>query len=567
MPNKKSYNQIFSTNYKRYEKLFSAIKVKSYNSTLSLLKTNRFRKPLDINLNHVNPFSRYNETPLIEAINKSDFNIVKLLVDYGADVNKCLEGSVKKTPLTEAIEKGGEEITEFLINRGADVNCQNSWGKTPLELVSEKGWIKIVQLLLDKGAEVNCTKENYSPSLLKASSEGHLEIVKTLISKGAKINGKSLVFTALIESVSKGHFEIVKELVEHGADINKIIKVKFRDGEEDNALISAIQNGHEDIALFLIEKGAEINIKINKYTYPLILASQKGFVKIVEKLIENGALLDEINENGSTALIESITFDNFEIAKLLILNGADVNIKATDEEGEYNALCISSAKGKTDIVSLLLNHSANVNIDNSYGETPLTLATEFNHIEVVKLLIENGADINKKNHNNICPLLRASIEGNKSIMSYLMKSGGKFLKEPEEYNLPLLEVAEKELWTPTNKEHVKAIGFLIEMGANINAKDKDGNSPLHIATSCPRNNKIISELLKYGADINSKNNEGVTPLMNAIQWNKYKTVKNLIKHGANVNDKNIDDTSVLDLARDNKKVFELLLKNGANPNI
>jgi ankyrin repeat protein len=568
MKNKQSNNQNFSTDYKRYEKLFDAINFQDYYKLQSLLKPNRFRKPIDINLRHFKPFSNHNQTPLILAINNSDFKIVQLLVKCGADVNSYL-GNVKKPPLTEAIEKGSEEITEFLINSGADVNCLNYWGKTPLELVTEKGWIKIVKLLLDKEAEVN--NNEYSQSLINASREGHFEIVKSLIFKGAIINGKSRFGdTALIHSARKGHFEIVKELVEQGADINYINKDENKDDiderKEQTALISAIQNGHENVAIFLIENGADINIKVNKYTFPLILASQKGHIKIVEKLIENEAHLNVKNAKGSNALIEAITFDHFDIAKLLIVNGADVNIKAIDKEGGYNALCISSAKGRTDIVSILLNHNANVNIENYYGETPLTLAAEFNHINIVKLLVEKGADLNKKNQNNITPLLRATIEGNKNIMGYLLKAGAKFIKNPQKYDLPLLELAEKELWKPTNKEHVKAIGFLIELGGNINTKDKDGNTPLHIATGCPRNNKIIEELLKYGADVNSKNKEEVTPLMNALQWNKYKTVKKLVECGTNVNDKNNDDQSVLSFAIKNEEIFSYLLINGVNPN-
>ena len=264
-----SKNQIFSTDYKRYEKLFDSINFQDYNKLESLLKPNRFRKPLDINFKNFKP---YRTSPLINAINKGDINIVSVLVEYGADVNSNF-GDYGELPIIEAIKKDNEEITEFLIIKGADLNTSNFGGETPLELVSEKGWIKIVKLLLDKEVEVN--NKDSSPSLLNASRKGHFEIVKSLISKGAFINGKSRFGdTALIYSARNGHFEIVQKLVENGAEINYINTDETEDDiserKEETVLISAIRNGHENVALFLIEKGADINIKVNKYTFPLI---------------------------------------------------------------------------------------------------------------------------------------------------------------------------------------------------------------------------------------------------------------------------------------------------------
>ena len=167
-------------------------------------------------------------SPLMQAIEKNDVNNAKELIARGADTKKKSSDcywhthvgsfSIQCTPLMHAAEYGRNEIIRLLLDKGADIN-EKVEGWTALQWAASSGQIESVKLLLDKGADI-------SGALAEAVYEGNFDVVKLLIDKGADVNGKGRnwrEWSILDEAARMGHTNIVKLLIEKGADADATI--------------------------------------------------------------------------------------------------------------------------------------------------------------------------------------------------------------------------------------------------------------------------------------------------------------------------------------------------------
>lgn len=153
------------------------------------------------------------------AISNKDFELVKLLVDKGVDVNK--EGSAeyrKKTPLQRALEKGQTDIAEYLISKGADVNWKDSWGTSLASYFLKDGDTQMAQFLVDHGADVDSRDTSGDTLLISAIYADNTQFVRYLIEKGANVNATvTPSYYALDLAERKKNPQIVELLVSKGA--------------------------------------------------------------------------------------------------------------------------------------------------------------------------------------------------------------------------------------------------------------------------------------------------------------------------------------------------------------
>ena len=135
------------------------------------------------------------------------------------------------------------------------------------------------------------------------------------------------------------------------------------------------------------------------------------------------------------------------------------------------------------------------------------------HKDIVNLLIAKGADVNAKNGEGLMPLDIAINANHRDIVELLIAKG-----------------AEVSIHTAVRLGDVDRIRSVLEKGADVNAQDKNGVTPLHLAT-----NKDVAELLlAKGADIKAKDQNGKTPLDAAMQEYRQETAKLLVAKGAEV---------------------------------
>ena len=174
---------------------------------------------------------------------------------------------------------------------------------------------------------------------------------------------------------------------------------------------------------------------------------------------------------------------------------------------EQTPLLMASFGGHKEIVWYLLDKGAKVNQPDAFGATPLHMAVLGGQKEMVELLISKGADVNAKSHNGKIPLQMAFEKDDPEIIDIFLRQGLQINASINEYNRTLLHEA-------AIMGKINAVNFLIEKGAQIDARDKAGKTPLDLAAICGHQ-KVVELLVKKGAEILKKPPLEVTYIANA----------------------------------------------------
>ncbi len=257
---------------------------------------------------------RLNE--LSYAIKNGDKQKVKDVLENGVDVDNKIDGEISAiyddTPLTLAISKGHTEIVKLLLEYGADADYRTSeYYDTPLMLAARKGRTEIVKLLLEYGADINESKllNSGKSALIVAADYGFTDIVEILLENGAdpdvldaeksscavSIGVRVLIspdrtheraingWSALMYAAWAGDAEMVGLLINAGADVN----IRAKHSKDETALMVASEAGHPEIVELLIDAGADVNAVGDKHT-ALVYAVEYGKLDVIKVLIEKG---------------------------------------------------------------------------------------------------------------------------------------------------------------------------------------------------------------------------------------------------------------------------------------
>lgn len=197
---------------------------------------------------------------------------------------------------------------------------------------------------------------NMGLPLISAAAEGDTKTVLELLKDGADINTTNKQGnTAVLAATLKNNVDTVEALIAQGADIN------IQNNNKDNVLLYAGAEGLLDIVKLAIQAGADTTITNRFGGTALIPASDRGHVDIVEELLTNSDTdVNHLNNLHWTALLEAV-----------ILGNGDENYQQ--------------------IVQLLVDHGADVNISDKDGVTPLEHAKRRGFKELERILKEAGA--------------------------------------------------------------------------------------------------------------------------------------------------------------------------------
>lgn len=204
-----------------------------------------------------------------------------------------------------------------------------------------------------------------------------------------------------------------------------------------------------------IEEGADPNFRMPGGKTPLIVAAKIGAPDLVRLLLRLGADVNAATETGGTPLMFAAIRGNLETVEALIDRGADVNAVA---HFNWTALMVAAAKGHDGVINVLLDHGANANVQDTYGWTPLMRAAYENRAGAVRAFLKN-----RKTR------LDAADETGSTALHHAAAQG-----------------------------HVEIARLLLESGASVNARNREGLTPLEMAKRM-KNEKIVLFLESSGA--------------------------------------------------------------------
>lgn len=319
------------------------------------------------------------QTALFMATLKEQNDVVKYLIEKGAKVN--VRNRYGVSPLLLCSEAGNEELVKMLVNAGADIN------------MSPSGELAIEHILAGQ------------TPLYGAAKKGHLNICKFLIDHGSNIDAETMTgATPLYTAVEENHFSIVKLLIDSGANVNKCpqgVWAKEINIANQSCLLLACMKNNSEIAEYLINNGADVNLFNDRGSSPLLAVCQYNNINLLELLLAKGANIEQEALNfydaKINALIVATESGSFDCVRCLVENGLDVNykIKGKEETAGRTPLFCASVKNHAHIVEYLIENNADVNSCEDSGLSCLHIAATLGHDKIVKILCENGANINQ----------------------------------------------------------------------------------------------------------------------------------------------------------------------------
>jgi ankyrin repeat protein len=453
---------------------------------------------------------------LVEAAKDRNKEAVRGLLKQHLDVNTPQPDGA--TALHWSAHWGDLETADLLIRAGANVNAANDLGVTPLALACSSGNAPMVQRLLAAGADPNAAPTG-EPVLMTAARTGSVEAVKALLVHGANVNAKNTLHgqTALMWAVANQHADIVQTLIETGADIHARSNVSRVFVSKANRYGGVTNAAAPDRAVANVEQGGST---------ALLFAARQGDLASARFLLAAGANVNDAEADGISALVMAAHSGQGALAAWLLDNGADPNAAGAG----YTALHAAVLRADLDLLKALLTHAANPNArlakgtpvrryskdfafnETWLGATPFWLAARFGELELMRALVARGADPLLPIQDGTTPLFATLAAGTDS---------GPSASDRRERRLDPAELAARALDSQAKdggeneRTALEAVQMLVDLGADVNAANQTGDTPLHSAAS-KGFNTVVRFLVTNGARLDAMNKRGQTPLSAAV---------------------------------------------------
>lgn len=228
-------------------------------------------------------------------------------------------------------------------------------------------------------------------------------------------------------------------------------------------LMNAAASGDTKKVIELLDHGLKVNV-----TFPpdesefsgmtaLMVASLHGYAELVEALIKRGAHVNLKRYVGDTALMFAARTDSVETVNALLRAGADPNAQViSPHAGEItplNSAINSRSPNRVEIAKLLIGARAEINPRGEFFASPLASAVE--DLEMVKLLIASGAEVNQKNFRGATALMIAAGAGTPSVVRYLLEKGADLNARDRDGNNALAYAEERrEFFNPSRRDEM-----------------------------------------------------------------------------------------------------------------
>lgn len=434
-----------------------------------------------------------------------------------------------------AVGSGRRDTVLKLLDRGVSINDGGEWGEPPLLAAIYN--MDMVVLLLKRGADVNVVNaQDGKTALYHAARQSNLCLMQMLIARGAKVNVADHEGVTPLHQAAWNDEDCTRLLLDHGA------KMDVQDSTGQTPLHAAVIIRRVETVQLLLERGANPNLRSKKGETPLLLAaidSTVGFGQcgngyhsvapepaVVRALLAKRPALDVCDEAGNTALQRALEAGYDAVAALIEKAGAST-------KGAKEARLVNAIKRKEfDRALALLREGANPNARDHDGDPVLLLAVGKENLPLVLDLLQRGAEVNARG-------------------GYLGRTA---------------------LMVATDTPEI--VEALFKAGADIQAQDKEGDTPFYYALDWDGHPDSIRMFLDRGIPINGRH-KGLTWLMWAAKAGNVEAVKVLLERGADIHATDPEGNTALhhtilwtgpDPYRARvHPILELLLAKGANP--
>ena len=392
-----------------------------------------------------------------------------------------------------------KSIKYMLSIPGNNVDKPTHGGIPYLLWAAYKGNLEVVQHLDELGANFDFSLESGTNILMMAAIGGNKDqsLYAYLFDKGLDpkyVNSDGSNAMHILASAEVNDINIFEYLVAQGLDWNSV------DNNGNNLFSYAARGNNLELLKFCVDKGLDYKSINNKGENALLYATysrRRASVKldVFKYLEELGLEVDLVNWEGQTPLHNAIRYSDVEMIDFFVDRG--VNVNQIDKNG--NTALINAAGAPKESIEKLLSMTNFVNHKNKDGHSALTMAVRRASKDAFDLLLQNKADasiIDNEGSNLVAHAFETYFESRKenfeAIVNTLTKKKGLTGNEVYANGQTLAHIA-----IDRNSHYL--LKKAIELGADLNHKNQDGVTPLHLAAMQSSDESLILALLDNGA--------------------------------------------------------------------
>jgi ankyrin repeat protein len=267
---------------------------------------------------------------------------------------------------------------------------------------------------------------------------------------------------------------------------------------------TAVKQQHKGIVQLLLEHGADVNVLDDIDRTALHISCALGAKDISVMLLGSGAFANQRDRNGTSPLHIAVVNHYFDLANDILLFGGDINFKKVDGTTMLHDVV---NKGDMDALTFLLTKDPHLNIKDSLGEVPLFKAIKRDDVCAIKLLCQNSKlklSVWNSFNQNIFHLAAKfnAIDTTRHLIKLLNGKTDEYVNQQDSL----------KKYTPLHFAvlHPKILEIMLEVPCDVNAKDQDGNTPLHLALK-EKKEDVVKLLINKGSKLDIKNSQGETP--------------------------------------------------------
>lgn len=472
---------------------------------------------------NINCKDRKGKTALQYACDNQVVDIFKFLVEEGDGDIKIQCERDGSTMLMQACDVGCRGIVEILLQQDKAPDLLDMTDhQSRNALFYACRYIDIFELLIKNGANHRHCAMGGKSLLMKAAEIGVLSIVECLLERMTLLELELMDYKgyrAVSYACFHGHCDVAKALIDAGANPFVV------DFDDTTPLMFAASDGHDDIVEMLLSLGKEVGLNSRNYKgmTALSVASIRGYSKIVNALFAKGADPSIPDERGITPLMYACRFSHPDIVQSILLS-SDLNQLDDYDNSSRNALYYACKYDARECVQLLLSKNANPCLVDSFGVTPLMLASRKGDTVLVKAFLQHmdGGGVNMQDTSGQTALFHACDVGHSTTAILLLNNGADPTKVCRQYLLSPLILACGKGHDVIVDEILKGVGqFYIDfVDSRLRTALIHASRGGHLA--------CVKKLLEHRANVKNRTHLGKTALLEATEYGHLSIVKELV---------------------------------------